>query len=62
MFTRTSQHRLSGISLLCVLALLLAGLVLIAKPSSTVGASSSATAATPTPTPKGLNATVNAPH
>ena len=58
MSTRTFQHRLGGIALVCVLVLLLAGLFVMAKPVNAAGASSSATAATATPTPTGVKATV----
>ena len=58
MSTRAFPHRLGGIALVCALVLLLAGLILIAKPVKTVGASSVSAAATVTPAPTGVKATV----
>ena len=50
MSTRTSQHRLGGIALVCALVLLVAGLCAFAKPAAAAGATGPAAAATATPT------------
>ena len=50
MSTRTSQHRLGGIALVCVLVLLVAGLCAFAQPAAAAGATGPAAAATATPT------------
>jgi hypothetical protein len=50
MSTRTSQHRLGGIALVCVLVLLVAGLCAFAQPAAAAGATGLAAAATATPT------------
>ena len=56
MTTRTLQHRLSGIVLVCVLTLLFAGLCMVAKLATAAGTTGPAAAATATPT--GVRATV----